>query len=48
VKAGAALLCVLIGPASSDLRMAPAFTYLVELPVTLIFLSVFFRRRLAV
>jgi hypothetical protein len=46
--AGAALLCVLIGPASSDLRMAPAFTYLVELPVTLIFLSVFFRRRLAV
>lgn len=45
---GAILLLAVIGSVQSDGRAAAAFTFLVDLPVRLIFLSIFFRFRLDV
>lgn len=46
--AGAVLLLAVIGSVESDGRAAGAFTFLVDLPVRIVFLSVFFRGRLDV
>jgi hypothetical protein len=46
--AGALLLLMILGPMIEDGRSAAAFTFLVDLPVRLLFISIFFRYRLAV
>jgi cytochrome bd-type quinol oxidase subunit 2 len=46
--AAAALLCAAFGPTVLDPRSAAAFTFLVDLPVRLVFISAFFRSRLNV
>jgi hypothetical protein len=46
--AGAALLCLILGPMEADPRGAAAFTFFVDLPTRLLFLTIFFSSRLAV
>jgi hypothetical protein len=46
--AGAVLLLLIFGPALEDGRSAAGFTFLVDLPVRLLFLAAFFRGRLGV
>lgn len=46
--AGAVLLVLVLGSTLVDGRSAAAFTFLVDLPVRLLFVSIFFRYRLAV
>jgi hypothetical protein len=45
---GAALLCMILGPMETDGRGAAAYTFFIDLPSRLIFLSLFFSSRLAV